>query len=507
MAQVGQQPLAADGRRAPGRSARAPRSPRTAPRRRGRAAAGAQPRSRSASSSVSSSPPASSSARVRPRNEVSAGGAHPARAVGLLERLEQGQPLVAGRRREQLGAAADDGRDAAGGELRARTSSACGPLADQDGDVSRPRSARRPRSRRRRAGSRCRRRSRRAMCRRASSARIRPRASLKPRALAPGAPGTAPGAARPPAGCPGGRRSTSRTTIRGSPRAAPRSTTWSASTQVGVAAPVGVERRLGGRRAGGREVGDDVAATEGVDGLLRVADQHHRGVAGEGPVEHLPLHGVGVLELVDQHDLPALPHPLPGRRVVVRRARRRGGRAGRRTTGSRGVACAGRPRARTSPANATRAPASDSLSLTDASCGMGVADHGARQGERGVAAERRIGGLARRSVLRYTSSTTSTTRSSSDSTRVAPVSVSPATPSERSTVWQNWWVVAMVAASNDASASRSRSCRSPTSSRPAAWRSPGGSGRRSPGRPAPARPARAARAPARAAPGWRPGRT
>ena len=31
------------------------------------------------------------------------------------------------------------------------------------------------------------------------------------------------------------------------------------------------------------------------------------------------------------------------------------------------------------------------------------------------------------------------------------MSVSPATPSERSTVWQNWWVVAIVAPSNDAS--------------------------------------------------------
>ena len=34
--------------------------------------------------------------------------------------------------------------------------------------------------------------------------------------------------------------------------------------------------------------------------------------------------------------------------------------------------------------------------------------------------------------------------------------MSPATPSERSTSWQNWWVVAIVAASKPASASRSR---------------------------------------------------
>ena len=67
----------------------------------------------------------------------------------------------------------------------------------------------------------------------------------------------------------------------------------------------------------GLEVGEDVAAAEGVDRLLRVADQHHRGLAGERPVEHLPLHRVGVLELVDEHDPPALAHPLPGRGVVV----------------------------------------------------------------------------------------------------------------------------------------------------------------------------------------------
>ena len=92
-----------------------------------------------------------------------------------------------------------------------------------------------------------------------------------------------------------------------------------------VAAPVDRQRLLG-RRGGGRgEVGRDVAAAERVDGLLGVADQHHRGVAAEGPVEHLPLHRVGVLELVDQHDLPPLPHPLGRRRRRRGRARRRAG--------------------------------------------------------------------------------------------------------------------------------------------------------------------------------------
>ena len=84
-----------------------------------------------------------------------------------------------------------------------------------------------------------------------------------------------------------------------------------------VAAPVDAERLAVGRRSRPPEVGDDVAAAEGVDRLLGVADQHHRRVPGERPVEHLPLHRVGVLELVDQHDLPALPHPRAGRGVRV----------------------------------------------------------------------------------------------------------------------------------------------------------------------------------------------
>ena len=40
-------------------------------------------------------------------------------------------------------------------------------------------------------------------------------------------------------------------------------------------------------------------------------------MAGEGAVEHVPLHRIGVLELVDQDDLPALAHPLASRCVVV----------------------------------------------------------------------------------------------------------------------------------------------------------------------------------------------
>ena len=64
------------------------------------------------------------------------------------------------------------------------------------------------------------------------------------------------------------------------------------------------------------QIGDDVAAAERVDRLLRIADQDQRGAAAERAVDHLPLHGVGVLELVDHHDRPPLMHPQLRRRVV-----------------------------------------------------------------------------------------------------------------------------------------------------------------------------------------------
>ena len=47
-----------------------------------------------------------------------------------------------------------------------------------------------------------------------------------------------------------------------------------------------------------------------------IADQDHRRPAAERAVDHLPLHGVGVLELVDHHDGPALVHPQPGGGVL-----------------------------------------------------------------------------------------------------------------------------------------------------------------------------------------------
>jgi hypothetical protein len=48
------------------------------------------------------------------------------------------------------------------------------------------------------------------------------------------------------------------------------------------------------------------------------------------------------------------------------------------------------------------------------------------------------------------------TNSSRLSTSCTPASVSPATPSDVNTMLQNWWMVAMVAESNPASASPRR---------------------------------------------------
>ena len=60
----------------------------------------------------------------------------------------------------------------------------------------------------------------------------------------------------------------------------------------------------------GRQVGVHIGTAEGVDRLLRVADHDHldrcRTAGQEGGGEHLPLERVGVLELVDHHDLVAL---------------------------------------------------------------------------------------------------------------------------------------------------------------------------------------------------------
>ena len=73
-----------------------------------------------------------------------------------------------------------------------------------------------------------------------------------------------------------------------------------------VAAPVDLERGAGAGAARGLQVGVDVGAAERVDRLLGVADEHERRPLAEGQLDDLPLHRVGVLELVDEHDAEAL---------------------------------------------------------------------------------------------------------------------------------------------------------------------------------------------------------
>ena len=84
-----------------------------------------------------------------------------------------------------------------------------------------------------------------------------------------------------------------------------------------VTAPVRAEGLLLARGLRRRQVGDDIAATERIDGLLGIPDQHHGGYLVEGLVDHAPLHRVGVLELIDHHDRPASAHPLPGRGILA----------------------------------------------------------------------------------------------------------------------------------------------------------------------------------------------
>ncbi len=81
-----------------------------------------------------------------------------------------------------------------------------------------------------------------------------------------------------------------------------------------VAAPVDRERGLGAGGARRVEVGVDVGAAEGVDRLLGVGDQNERRAAvGERAPHDLPLRGIGVLELVDEHDVEAVAQPRGGR--------------------------------------------------------------------------------------------------------------------------------------------------------------------------------------------------
>ena len=315
VAQVGQQPLAADSAEHP-RGQPAPRSrPRAGPRR-PRPRSSSQPSRAAGRRLVGERRRRARRARRRCARRSGSGRRRaPGRAaVRLLERLEQRQPLVAAGRREHAAAAARPprGRRRSASARLHRVGLVRSPVADHR-DVARPQrpavdqvapeassaamSAARSRG------------DRRPHLRRPAA---HPPLAGAEKSCAPDAP--ASGTAR--RGRPARRLPVVVRPRRRGPRSARRRARRRASTPGG--------RRPGRRRcaswssrvcwvvavAAAREVGDHVAAAEGVDGLLGVADQHHRRVAAERPVEHLPLHGVGVLELVDQHDLPALPHPL-----------------------------------------------------------------------------------------------------------------------------------------------------------------------------------------------------
>ncbi len=87
--------------------------------------------------------------------------------------------------------------------------------------------------------------------------------------------------------------------------------------QPGVAAPV-VRQLAAAVGVGDRvEVAEHLRAAEGVDGLLRVADQHQGPVTVEGQPQDVPLQRVGVLELVDQGHPVAVADPLPGAFAVL----------------------------------------------------------------------------------------------------------------------------------------------------------------------------------------------
>ena len=295
-----------------------------------------------------------------------------------------------------------------------------------------------------------------------------------------------------------------------SPSAAPPNTVPSAAQQPGVAAPVAGERGVGVGVPGGVQVADDVRAAERVDRLLRVADQHQRQCPGSAR-RMLPLHRVGVLELVDQHHPVPGPQPLaaaaadgvgqrvvqPGDQVVV------GVQAAR-------AACAAPPR-RAPPSRTRGASAAAPVGAGAApsrACGSPTARRASRRAsarlERGGAGGRR-GELADVEVV-----------DDLDHQVVDGLDEAPRRRRRRprcrgavSICRQNWCVVAMVAASNSASAAVSRRRRTATSSSGTLASSAAPSRSRpapGAGRAARARRSPAARAPARAAPGWPRGR-
>ena len=94
-----------------------------------------------------------------------------------------------------------------------------------------------------------------------------------------------------------------------------------------VAAPVLRQPLARARGLDGLQVADDVGAAEGVDRLLGVADEGQRrgplrGLLVERRPQDVPLDGVGVLELVDQHHREPRPQPRAGGGAELRMAQR-----------------------------------------------------------------------------------------------------------------------------------------------------------------------------------------
>ena len=130
--------------------------------------------------------------------------------------------------------------------------------------------------------------------------------------------------------CPGQRDAGGSAWMRTSPRylvarAAPRSTTWTPLDEPAVAAAVDVEGLALAWRRHAPWVRRDVAAPEGVDRLLGVAMSTTDAWPTNASYEHLPLDGVGVLELVDHHEShrwPRIRSRTPPRDVARAAARR-----------------------------------------------------------------------------------------------------------------------------------------------------------------------------------------
>ena len=86
----------------------------------------------------------------------------------------------------------------------------------------------------------------------------------------------------------------------------------------GIAAVVGRQRGVRARLLGGIQVTEHIGTAEGVDGLLRVADQDQRAPSMEDGAQNVPLRWIGVLELINQDHLVCLPQPVAGQFCTLR---------------------------------------------------------------------------------------------------------------------------------------------------------------------------------------------